>query len=80
MKYYVNSVEQIVGEEEGTYSEYSKSTKYDDYSSALTAYYKKLSDVSAAIGSTHTYMNIAVVTSVGTVLKYDNVGQYVDES
>ena len=78
MKYYVNSVEQIVGDEEGTYSEYSKSEKCDDYNTALTKYYKKLSDVAADIGTNHTYMNIAVVTSVGTVLKYDNVGQYVD--
>ena len=78
MKYYVNSVEQIVGEESGTYNEYSKSTKYDDYSSALAAYYKKLSDVAADISKNHTYMNIAVVTSTGVMLKYDNVGSYVE--
>ena len=78
MKYYVNSVEQIYGDEESTYSEYAKSTKYDDYSSALTAYYKKLSDVSAAIGSTHAYMNINITNSIGGVVKYDSVGSYVE--
>ena len=78
MKYYVNSVEQIVGEEEGTYNEYSKSEKCEDYSTALTKYYKKLSDVSANIGKNHTYMNIAVVTSTGVMQKYDNVGSYVE--
>lgn len=75
MKYYVNTIEQITADE--GYAEYSKSEKVNDYQSALTKFYKKLSDVSADIGKNHTYLNITIVQSTGSVLKCDEVGTYV---
>ncbi len=80
MKYYVNSIEQIKGEEEGTFTEYSKSEKVDDYSTALSKYYKKLSDVSADLETNHTCMNICIVNSIGNVMKRDEVGAYVEST
>lgn len=75
MKYYVVTVEQIYGED-GALTEYGKVEKVDAYNTALTKYYKKLSDVSAAIGNTHTYMFIQIMTSTGFVQKSDSLGEY----
>lgn len=74
MKYYIHTIEQITKDEE--ISEYSKSEKVDDYPTALSKYYKKLSDVSADLGKNHTYMNISILNSVGNILKKDEVGAY----
>lgn len=74
MKYYIHTIEQIT--KEGEISEYSKSEKVEDYSTALTKYYKKLSDVSADLGKSHIYMNISIMNSTGSVLKKDEVGAY----
>ena len=74
MKYYIHTIEQIT--KDGEISEYSKSEKVDDYSTALSKYYKKLSDVSADLGKNHTYMNISIMNSTGNVLKKDEVGAY----
>ena len=74
MKYYIHTIEQIT--KEGEISEYSKSEKVDDYSTALSKYYKKLSDVSADLGKNHIYMNISIMNSTGSVLKKDEVGAY----
>ena len=74
MKYYIHTIEQIT--KDGEISEYSKSEKVDDYSTALSKYYKKLSDVSADLGKNHTYMNISIMNSTGNVMKKDEVGAY----
>ena len=74
MKYYIHTIEQIT--KDGEISEYSKSEKVDDYSTALSKYYKKLSDVSADLGKNHTYMNISIMNSTGTILKREEVGAY----
>ena len=74
MKYYIHTIEQIT--KDGEISEYSKSEKVDDYSTALSKYYKKLSDVSADLGKNHIYMNISIMNSTGSVLKKDEVGAY----
>ena len=74
MKYYIHTIEQIT--KDGEISEYSKSEKVNDYSTALSKYYKKLSDVSADLGKNHIYMNISIMNSTGSVLKKDEVGAY----
>lgn len=74
MKYYIHTIEQITKDKE--ISEYSKSEKVEDYSTALSKYYKKLSDVSADLGKAHTYMNISIMNSTGSIMKKDEVGAY----
>lgn len=77
MQYYIETIEQI--NKDGVISEYGATEKVADETSALSKYYKKLSDVSADIGKNHTYMNIKVVNSYGVVVKEDTVGNYVVE-
>ena len=79
MKYYIDTVEQIYGEKEGTYTEYGKREKKEDEQSALTAYYKKLSDVSAALDKTHVYMNIKITRSDDFNVKGDTLGTYIED-
>lgn len=43
----------------------------------MRKYYKKLSDVSADIGVSHTYMDIRVLNSEGGEEKRDTIGTYV---
>ena len=77
MKYYMESVEQIISAEEASgYIEYGKIEKNDDYNSALSKYYKKLSDVAAALGKTHAYIRISITDSVGCSMKFDVLGEY----
>ena len=76
MFYYIQSIEQVVGEEENTYDEYGKMEKVATYEAALSKYYKKLSDVAADLGKNHTYMNIQILSSVGTSMKSDFIGEY----
>lgn len=78
MQYYIDSTEQIIQDSE--LAEYGGKEKVGtDENTALSKYYKKLSDVSADIGNIHTYMNIKVVNSVGGEIKSDEVGQYLTE-
>ena len=49
-----------------------------EYKTAITAFYKKLSDVAAAIGKTHVYMDIKITNSEGGCIKKDSVGAYVE--
>ena len=77
MQFYINTIEQTI-DTEGKHAEYGKSEKVSDYNSALTKFYKKLSDVSADIGKNHTYMHIAIVNSQGFENKAETVGQYVE--
>lgn len=78
MKYYVQTIEQINGQEEGTYTEYANVEKVNDEKTALSKFYKKLSDVSAALGTTHVFMDIKIVNSEGGCIKRDSVGAYVE--
>ncbi len=78
MQYYIDTTEQII--KDGALAEYGGKEKAGtDESSALSKYYKKLSDVSADIGNVHTYMNAKLVNSVGGEIKSDEVGQYLTE-
>lgn len=78
MQYYICSTEQIISE--GKLVEYGgKEKKGTDKNEALTAYYQKLSNVSAALGKTHTYMNIQIVNSVNGEIKSDVIGEYLLE-
>ena len=76
MKFYIDTIEQIKGEEEGTYTEYGKRESVADKSSAMTKFYKKLSDVSAS--PAHVYMDIKIVNSLGGIIKKDSIGTYID--
>jgi hypothetical protein len=77
MQYYIETIEQIYKDE--AYSEYGGTEKVADETTALSKYYKKLSDVAADLGVNHTYMNIKLINSVGGEIKSDVIGQYVTE-
>lgn len=79
MKYYIQTIEQIKGETEGTYTEYGNTEKVNDEQVALSKFYKKLSDVSAALGKTHVFMDIKIVNSIGGCVKKDSVGAYQED-
>lgn len=75
MKFYILTIEQII--KDGGYSEYANVEKVDSENTALSKYYKKLSDVSASIEKgVHTYMCIQILNSFGGVIKDDMVGIY----
>lgn len=76
MKYYVDTIEQVHGEEAGTYNEYGARTIKNDYESALTTFYTKLTNVSSS--ASHTWLDIKIVNSEGGCLKKDSIGQYVE--
>ena len=78
MKFYIETIEQIKGETEGTYTEYGNTEKVNDEQTAFSKFYKKLSDVSAALGKTHVFMDIKIVNSLGGVIKKDSVGEYAE--
>lgn len=80
MAYYIDTIEQIKGEN-NTITEYGKREKQSGtLQNALTAYYAKLSNVSNDIGEEdskkHYYMDIRIVDSNGGVVKKDKVGKY----
>lgn len=78
--YYIDTIEQTKGEEEGTINEYGKREKWDLPLEQVEAkFYKKLSDVSADLVSIdeskkHYYMDIRIVDTTGGVIKKDKVG------
>ena len=79
MIYYIDTIEEVKGTEEGTYNEYGGRAKEGaDLNAVLAKYYKKLSDVSADIGKNHYFMDIRIVNSLGEVVKKDAVGKYVE--
>ena len=75
MKYYLDTIEQI--KEEGSYTEYGKREKKDDYQAALVAFYDKLKNVSNS--ASHTWMDIKIVNSEGGIEKKDSIGKYIGE-
>ena len=76
MKYYLDTIEQIKGETEGTYTEYGKREKKDDYNTALTAFYDKLKNVSNS--AQHVFLDIRIVNSQGGCVKKDFIGAYIE--
>ena len=78
MKFYLDTIEQIIGEG-GALTEYGAREKKNDEQSALTAFYQKLSNVAADLGKGHTYMDIKIVNSEGGCIKKDAVGAYQNE-
>ena len=84
MIYYIDTIEQVKGTEEGTINEYGKREQWKLPLEQVEAkFYKKLSDVSAdlvTIGDDkkHYYMDIKIVNSLGGIIKKDSVGQYVE--
>ena len=77
MKFYLDTIEQIKGEEEGTYTEYGKREKHNTEQSALTKFYQTLSNVAAS--SQHVYMDIKITNSEGGCIKKDSIGKYIDQ-
>lgn len=77
MAFYIDTIEQII--KDGAYAEYGGREKVGDENTALSKFYKKLSDVSADIGKNHTYMDIKITNSLGGIVKKDSVGTYVGE-
>lgn len=77
MKFYVDTIEQIKGEEEGTFTEYGKREQKADEQTALTAFYTKLMNVSNS--ESHVYLDIKIVNSEGGCIKRDSIGQYQTE-
>lgn len=76
MKFYLDTIEQIKGEEEGTYTEYGKREIKADYQAALTAFYTKLTNV--ANSAVHVWLDAKIVNSEGGIVKKDSIGSYVE--
>ena len=76
MKYYVDTIEQVKTENPGEYNEYGSRTKKNDYESALTEFYTKLTNVSSS--TAHQWLDIKIVNSQGGCVKKDSIGQYVE--
>ena len=79
MKFYIQAIEQIY-DKDGNLTEYGTTEKVGTEQEALTKFYKKLSDTSAAIGKSHTYMDIKIINSLGGCIKKDAVGKYQEEN
>ena len=81
MAFYVDTIEQVKGVEEGTINEYGLRTKKATYESALTDFYTKLGNVAndlieADPEKNHYFMDIRIVDSKGGVVKRDSVGTH----
>lgn len=80
MFYYIDTIEQTIGSEEGTINEFGKREQWKlPIEQVYAKYYKKLSDVSADLvtigeGKKHYYMDIKIVNSDGGVIDKDKVG------
>lgn len=87
MAFYIDTIEQTKGTEEGAINEYGKREKWDLPQPQVEAkYFKKLSDVSADIigggkeNASHYYMDIRIVDSTGGTVKKDKVGKQQETS
>jgi hypothetical protein len=83
MAFYIDTIEQVKGEEEGTYNEYGKREKWDlPFNQVEAKYFKKLSDVSNDIiteetpDKNHYFMDIRIVDSLGGVKEKKFIGKY----
>ena len=66
MNYYIDTIEQVKGTEEGSINEYgARSKEGTDFNVVLSKYYTKLANVSNDIGEgkNHYYMDIRIVDS-----------------
>ena len=81
MYYYIDTIEQTKGSEEGAINEYGKREQWKLPIEQVEAkFYQKLSDVSADLVSideskNHYFMDIRIVDSTGGVIKKDVVGK-----
>lgn len=83
MAFYVDTIEQVKGAEEGAINEFGQRTKKAAYESALTNFYTKLGNVANDLIETdstknHYFMDIRIVDSKGGVVKRDSVGTHQD--
>lgn len=74
MKYYIEIIEQI-RQDDDTLAEYGKLERFNDETSALVSFYTKLTNV--ANSKAHTYLNIKILNSYGSIVKYDQLGKYI---
>ncbi len=80
MNFYITAIEQInTTSDPSGRAEYAATEKVGDYNTALSKYYKKLSDVSNDIGKGHIFMYIMITNSTGVKVKDDILGEYVDD-
>ena len=81
MIYYIDTIEQIKGTEEGTINEYGKREQWKLTLPEVEAkFFKKLSDVSNDLvtiddSKKHYYMDIRIVNSTGGCIRKDVVGE-----
>ena len=84
MKYYIDTIEQVVAAEDFPYNinEYGGRTKYaESLESVRSKYFKKLSDVSADLiggdkeDAKHYYMDIKIVNSDGGIEEKYKLGK-----
>lgn len=79
MIYYIDTIEQTKGTEEGTINEYGKREKIgNNLNRAESKFHEKCMNVSNDLvedGGQHYYMDIRIVDSTGGVLKKDKVGE-----
>lgn len=85
MIYYIDTIEQTKGTEEGSINEYGKREQWKlSYEATLSKYFTKLANVSNDIiteetpDKNHYYMDIRIVDSTGGVLKKDVIGARQD--
>ena len=79
MLYYIDTIEQVKGTEEGSVNEYgAREKKGDDLNVTLSAYYTKFANVATDIGKNHYYMDIKIVNSDGGIEKKDKIGERVE--
>ena len=78
MIYYIDTIEQVKGETEGSINEYGKREKgSDNYNKTESEFFKKCMNVSNDLvgdGKNHYYMDIRIVNSDGGVVKKDKIG------
>lgn len=80
--YYIDTIEQVKGTEEGTFSVYGKREQWKlPFEQVESKYFKKLSDVTADLVTiddtkNHYFMDIRIVDYKGAVLEKKTVGQY----
>lgn len=81
MFYYIDTIEQVKGQEEGTINEYGARTKeIGTFEEVQAKYFTKLANVSNDIGEgkNHYYMDIRIVNSEGGIEAKQQLGQYVE--
>lgn len=81
MAYYIDTIEQVKGAEEGAINEYGNRTKKATYDSALISFYTTCGNVANDLvevdpTKNHYFMDIRIVDSKGGVVKKDTVGTH----